>query len=133
MHESGLCEAMVAATLRRANGRRVHAVRVRIGGHPVDPEVIAQGFRVAALGTVAEDATVDVVLDPMTVRCNDCGAQSPVTDAFALAACPRCGGIDVEATGHEDATLESITVSPASAPEAADAPAVLPPYSSGGA
>jgi hydrogenase nickel incorporation protein HypA/HybF len=110
VHESGLCEAMVEATLRRAKGRRVHAVKVRIGGHPVDPEVIAQGFRVAALGTVAEDAAVEVVLDPMVVRCNDCGAESPVTDAFALAACPRCGGIDVEVTGHEDATLESITV-----------------------
>ena len=110
MHESGLCEALVEATLRRAQGRRVSAVRVRIGGHPVDPAVIDQGFQVAALGTLAEGASVDVVVDPMTVRCNGCGQASPVTDAMSLAACPRCGGIDVEVDGHEDATLESIAV-----------------------
>jgi hydrogenase nickel incorporation protein HypA/HybF len=110
VHESGLCEALVEATLRRANGRRVSAVRVRIGGHPVDPAVIDQGFQLAALGTVAEGATVDVVIDPMRVRCGDCQATSPVTDAMALAACPRCGGIDVTVDGHEDAVLESIAV-----------------------
>jgi hydrogenase nickel incorporation protein HypA/HybF len=110
VHESGLCEALVEATLRRAHGRRVSAVRVRIGGHPVDPAVIDQGFQVAALGTVAEGATVDVVVDPMLVRCNDCQATSPVTDATALVACPRCGGVDVEVDGHEDAVLESIAV-----------------------
>jgi len=51
VHESGLSEAIVGAALRRGAGRRVTAVRVRVGGHPVDPEVVTMGFQLAATGT----------------------------------------------------------------------------------
>lgn len=110
MHELGLCEAIVQAALRRAEGRRLRSVRVRVGGHPVDPEVINQGFRLAAAGTVAEDATVDIVADPMSLHCRGCGHQAPVVDHLDLVACPYCGGVDIEITGDEQVVLESITV-----------------------
>jgi hydrogenase nickel incorporation protein HypA/HybF len=110
MHELGLCVGIVEATLRRAGDRRVRAVRVRVGGHPVDPEVIGQGFRIAALGTVAEDATVELIQEPALVRCAGCGAEWRVADAPVLPACPRCGGLAVEWLGEERAVLESITV-----------------------
>ena len=110
MHELGLCEAIVAATLRRARGREVTAVRVRVGGHPVDGAVIEQGFRLAAMGTVAEHAELDLVCEPMMARCRGCGAESPVIDAANLAGCASCGGVNVEVTGEEDAVLESVTV-----------------------
>jgi hydrogenase nickel incorporation protein HypA/HybF len=110
MHELGLCDAIVAAVLRQAGGREVSAVRVRVGGHPVDPAVIDQGFRLAALGTCAERARLEVVVDPMTVQCRSCGASTPATDALALVACPRCGGVNVEVTGGETVLLESMTL-----------------------
>ncbi len=110
MHEMGLCQAIVEAAVRRANGRRVTSVRVRVGGHPVDPEVIGQGFRLAAAGTVAEDAALDLVMEPLLVACRGCGTETAAADALALAACPRCGGFDVQAAGRDGTTLESITV-----------------------
>ncbi|HLV75097.1 hydrogenase nickel incorporation protein HypA/HybF [Actinomadura hallensis] len=110
MHELGMCEGIVEAALRRADGRPVRGMRVRIGGHPVDPEVIEQGVRVAAAGTAAEDAALDLVLEPLAVRCGRCRARTPVNSAAALAACPACGSVDVESTGREDVVLESITV-----------------------
>jgi hydrogenase nickel incorporation protein HypA/HybF len=110
MHEMGLCDALVDAVIRRAGERRVRGVRVRIGGHPVDPEVIDQGFRLAAAGTVAADAWVEVTVEPLAVRCNGCGRETASGDTRALAACARCGGVDVEATGRDDVVLESITV-----------------------
>jgi len=113
----GLCVGIVEATLRRAAGRRVRAVRVRVGGHPVDPEVISQGFRLAALGTQAEDATVELVQEPTSMRCAGCGAEWPAGDA-PIVACPRCGGVAVEWAGAEQAVLESISV---------DAPATTGP------
>ncbi|SBT43036.1 hydrogenase/urease maturation nickel metallochaperone HypA [Micromonospora narathiwatensis] len=110
MHETGLSEAIVAAAVRRAAGRRVTGLRVRIGGHPVDAAVVTQGIRVAAVGTVAADTAVDLVLEPMTVRCHECGRDGPITDHLAMVACPQCGGVDVDVAGDDDVVLESITV-----------------------
>ncbi len=110
MHELGLSESIVDAALRRAAGRRVTGLRVRIGGHVVAPEVVTQGIRLAAAGTVLEDATVDLVLEPMMVSCRECGGSEAVSDHLALVACPRCGGVDIEITGDEHVVLESITV-----------------------
>lgn len=116
MHESGLCDAILAAALRRANGRPVRKIRVRVAGHPVDPGVINQGFQMAAAGTAAAGATVELVAEPVLVRCRDCGAQTPAQHAALLVACPACGGVDVHVGGPQgaggdgyDAVLESIT------------------------
>ncbi|TDC62889.1 hydrogenase maturation nickel metallochaperone HypA [Actinomadura sp. GC306] len=105
-----MCEGIVEAALRRADGRPVRGIRVRVGGHPVDPAVVEQGVRLAAAGTVAEDAALDLVLEPLSVHCDRCGARTPVNSATALAACPACGSVDVRSTGREDVVLESITV-----------------------
>lgn len=118
MHELGLCEDILRAVLRRAEGRRVRAARVRIGGHPVDPDVIETNVQVAAAGTPAEGLRVEVVSVPSTMRCRDCGASADAADAFALVACRHCGGIDVAyETEEHEVVLESITV---------DAPAEVP-------
>ncbi|ROO84652.1 hydrogenase-3 nickel incorporation protein HypA [Actinocorallia herbida] len=110
MHELGLCDAIVAAALKRAGDRRVRAVRVRVTGHPVDPAVIEQGFRLAAEGTLAADAEVDLVQDQAEVRCRTCGETGRADGALGLTTCMTCGGLDVEVTGEEEAFLESITV-----------------------
>jgi hydrogenase nickel incorporation protein HypA/HybF len=110
MHESGLSEAIVATALRHAGGRRVTRVRVRIGGHPVDPDVVTQGVQLAAMGSAAENTAVELVLVPMSVSCRGCGRGGSVEDHLSMVACPACGGVDIEVTGDEDVILESITV-----------------------
>ncbi len=110
MHELGLCEAIVAATVRRAAGRRVTGVRVRIGGHAIDADVVAQGIQLAAAGTVAQDVAVELVLEPMRMTCHGCGRVGPIEDHLGMVACTRCGGIDIDVTGTDDVRLESITV-----------------------
>jgi hydrogenase nickel incorporation protein HypA/HybF len=109
MHETGLAEAIVDGALRRADGRRIRGLRVRVGGHPVDPGVIQTGFELAALGTGAEGARLDLVLEPMSVRCADCGHAGPVEDHLSMVACSRCGALDIELTGADEAVLESVT------------------------
>ena len=73
VHEMGLAEAIVDAAVRRAAGRRVTRIRVRIGGHPVDEEIVTMGIAVAAAGTEAEGAAVDLIEEPMSIRCTECG------------------------------------------------------------
>lgn len=107
MHELGLCEAIVAAVERRAAGRRVTRVRVRVGAlHGVAEPALAQAFELAAGGTVAEGATVDLVVLPVRVACHACGHA---TQAQALpAACPACGATSLDVHGGDELLLESI-------------------------
>jgi len=120
MHELGLCEDILRAVLNRAAGRPVVAARVRIGGHPVDPEVINQNVQVAAMGTAAEGIRIEVISRPTVLRCRDCGATADAGDALALVACRHCGGVDIAADDDQhEVLLESITLaapSPAGAP-----------------
>lgn len=108
MHELGLCDALGEAILRRAKGRPVTWARVRIGGHAVDPAVIEQGVALAVAGTEAEGLELEVILDPMRVRCARCGAEAPADDAVALVSCRSCGNLDVEVRGAEHAVLEAL-------------------------
>ena len=109
MHELGLCEGILEAVERRAAGRRVTRVRIRAGAqHRVVPAALDQAFALVAAGTVADGAAVDLVVVPMAVRCLDCGHQGEATDAQA--ACPACGGLELETSGGDELILESIQV-----------------------
>lgn len=107
MHEFGLCEGVLTAVRQRARGRRVAGIRVRFGvRHAVDPEALAQAFRMVAEGTEAADADVDVVSVPATATCRDCGAVAETTDP--LTTCQGCGSGRVKLTGGDEMTLESV-------------------------
>jgi hydrogenase nickel incorporation protein HypA/HybF len=109
VHELGLCEGVLEAVERRAEGRRVTRVRVRVGAqHRVVPSAFDQSFALVAQGTVADGAAVDLVTVPVRVRCPDCGHEGEATDA--LAACPACGGLDLETEGGDELILEAIHV-----------------------
>jgi hydrogenase nickel incorporation protein HypA/HybF len=65
MHEIGLCESLLDAVERRANGRKVLGVKFRVGDqHRVVDEALDQAFELVAVGTVAEGAAVELVVVP---------------------------------------------------------------------
>ncbi|HET9289505.1 MAG TPA: hydrogenase/urease maturation nickel metallochaperone HypA, partial [Actinomycetes bacterium] len=52
MHELGLCEGILEAVERRAAGRRVNRVRVRVGAqHRVVESAFDQSFALVSQGT----------------------------------------------------------------------------------
>ncbi len=111
MHEYGLAEGVLATVRQRAEGRKVAGIRVRFGvRHAVDQESMAQAFTFVAEGTEAAGAAIEVVTVPAAITCRDCGLSAETTDVLAV--CPRCGGEDVEITGGDEMTLESITYEP---------------------
>ncbi|WP_052867332.1 hydrogenase maturation nickel metallochaperone HypA [Streptomyces niger] len=62
MHETGLCEAILHAVERRARGRRVTGVTVRIGRlHAVSGPALTQSFELVSAGSVADGAEIDLV------------------------------------------------------------------------
>ena len=105
-----MCEAILDAVERRAAGRQVTRVRVRVGAlHRVVEPALDQAFSLVSEGTVAAGAAVDLVVVPATVSCADCGHQAEATDVLAVcAACGACGGADLEVAGGDELVLESI-------------------------
>jgi hydrogenase nickel incorporation protein HypA/HybF len=105
MHEMSYGEAVVAAVERRAKGRRVVRVGVRIGAvHRVVPDAFQQSFELAAAGGVAADAQTEVVTVPVSATCRSCDMYFTSEDPGPL--CPYCGGVDVAASGGDEVTLE---------------------------
>jgi len=107
VHEFGLCEGIVDAVLKRAAGRPVARVRVRVGAlHRVAEPALDQAFEMLAAGTVAENAAVDMVVVPVVATCGLCGWKSESDDAYTV--CGACGGTDVSIEGGDELILESI-------------------------
>jgi len=105
MHELGLCASIVDAVATRAGERSVGRVRVQVGAlHHVHPEAFEQSFEVAAAGSVAEGASAELVLLPVTFRCDTCGADGQSMEQPS--ACPSCGSVDIELTGGDELVLE---------------------------
>ncbi len=115
MHELGICEDILGAVERRAAGRRVTGVRVRVGAlHRVSEPALEQAFALVASGTIADGATVDVVPVLMHVTCRSCGAQAESEDAFGR--CPACEGTDLDVRGGDELLLESIQIAASDSP-----------------
>ena len=107
MHELGLCESFLEAVERRAAGRPVSGIRVRVGAlHRVVDAAFAQAFALVSEGTVADGATVEVVTVPARLTCADCGGTTDA--ATPLPVCPACGAPDPALAGGDELILESI-------------------------
>lgn len=107
MHEIGLCESVLAAVERRAEGRPVAGLTVRVGTLlRVVPEAFAQSFELVAAGSVAEGATTELIFVPVQGRCDDCGHMFESHDATP--ACPSCGSVRVAREGGDDLVLEML-------------------------
>jgi hydrogenase nickel incorporation protein HypA/HybF len=105
MHELGFCDGIVEAVQRRAVGRKVKRLQVRVGVlHRLDHRAFQQAFSVAANGTEAEDAIVDVVSILARSRCRVCQNESEGADLEVV--CARCGGMDIEVSGGDEIVLE---------------------------
>lgn len=104
MHELGMCQSVVSAIEHRANGREVAAVGVRAGTllRVVD-EAFTTSFRMAAAGTVAADAQVDLEVVPLAATCRSCGEAFTTDDPWP--ACPACDAVEVDREGGHELTL----------------------------
>jgi hydrogenase nickel incorporation protein HypA/HybF len=107
MHELGLCEGILEAVERRAGGRRVTRVRLRVGTLlRVAEPALDQAFSLVADGTVAEGAAIDLVVVPVRTTCAAC---RQVTDADEVpVVCAACGSSELEVSGGDEFVLESI-------------------------
>ena len=107
MHEVSLGEAILDAVERRAAGRKVRRVKVRVGTlHRVVGPALDQGFELVSEGSVAEGAELEMVVIPVTVTCRACGEHHHSDDQQFV--CLSCGSDQVDVEGGEELMLESL-------------------------
>jgi hydrogenase nickel incorporation protein HypA/HybF len=107
MHEIGYCEGVLMAVERRAAGRPVARVGVRVGAlHRIVPSAFEQSFQLVAAGGIADGAGTEVTVVPATATCDGCGAAFASPDPAP--SCPKCGGVNVTVVGGDDLVLEWI-------------------------
>ncbi|MGI8681536.1 MAG: hydrogenase maturation nickel metallochaperone HypA [Mycobacteriales bacterium] len=105
MHELGYCEGVVDAVERRAAGRPVARVGVRVGAlHRFQPAAFEQSFQLVAMGGVADGATTELVIVPTSAHCRSCANDFESIDSSP--ACPSCGSLDLDVTGGDELVLE---------------------------
>jgi hydrogenase nickel incorporation protein HypA/HybF len=110
MHElslvAGLFETLVEQA-REHKAREVTRVRLKVGRlSGVVPELLASAFDMYKKGTIAENASLEIDVVPLGVRCRACAAESRKED-FALT-CPACGSAELEILQGTDIFLEKI-------------------------
>jgi hydrogenase nickel incorporation protein HypA/HybF len=105
VHEMSYCEGVLEAVERRAAGRPVARVGVRIGAvHRIVAEAFAQSFQMAAAGGPAEGAVTELVVVPVHGHCLDCRNDFASPDPSPT--CPSCGSLDVAVEGGDEVVLE---------------------------
>lgn len=130
MHEMSYCEGVLDAVERRAAGRLVSRVGVRIGAvHRIVADAFEQSFQMAAVGGPAEGATTEVVVVPVRGHCMDCRTDFESRDPSP--ACLSCGSLDVAAEGGDDVVLEWLQYTDVTAADDRDAE-LVPAHSHAG-
>ncbi len=97
MHEISLVQSLleIAEQELLAHGAsRLRLVRVRYGAlDRVEPEAMRMGFEALTLGTPHEGARLELVEDPLLLRCQSCQHLfTPPGNALFLP-CPSCGDL----------------------------------------
>lgn len=113
MHEMAITQSVIDAVCEHAAGQRVHSVLVEVGALcAVVPEAMRFCFELAAEGTVAEGARLDLAEIPGRAHCRTC--DTDFTLAVPIPLC-GCGSADVEIRAGHELRIRSIEVSSACA------------------
>ena len=104
MHERVLGRELVTALRHAAAARglkRVHHARVAVGAlRQVDPQALDLCFRVAAPGSVAENAELSIEQPLAAAHCLSCRTEVVVRRRGD--ACPNCGGHRLRFLGGDE-------------------------------
>ena len=112
MHELAITESIIDLINREARDKgfqKVLAVSLRVGEYSgLVPECLREFFPIAARGSIAEGAALEIQRLPAAFRCLDCGYEGPV--ARKAACCPDCGSAAIRMTAGREFFVDSLKV-----------------------
>lgn len=110
MHELAVCQGLMGQLeeiAEREQAERVTRVRLQIGPlSGVEPRLLGDAFPIAAAGTLAEHATLEIDDQPVRVRCLSCGAESDATPNNLV--CRQCGDFRTQLVSGDEMLLLSV-------------------------
>jgi len=110
MHELSVCQSLLEEVQRiaRENGAAsVTRIVLKVGPlSGVEPDLLRNAYPLAAAGTVAKDAELDIELADIVVSCNQCGSESPATVNRLL--CAHCGDYRTRLVSGDEMILQRL-------------------------
>ena len=110
MHELSICQALleqVEAIAREHRSTVIERIVLRIGPlSGVEVPLLEQAYPLAAAGTVAEHAALDIETLPVKVRCRTCGTESEVGPNRLV--CPSCGDYRTDLISGDEMLLARV-------------------------
>ena len=111
VHELSICSAIAAIVEEHADGRPVQLVRLDVGAlRQVVPDTLRFSWEV----TVADGPLAGSVLAvrelPAVIHCDDCGAESTITQPIFRC---RCGSTKTSVVSGDELLVTSLELCPA--------------------
>ncbi len=110
MHELAVCQGLMSQLEQiaaREHAQSISLIRLSVGPlSGVEPQLLEDAFPIAAAGTVAEGATLQIDRLGVRVRCLSCGADSDATANRLL--CGACGDYRTQLLSGDEMLLMSV-------------------------
>lgn len=110
MHELAVCQALVEQVndiVRQQGARSASRLKLIVGPlSGVVADLLISAFPLAAAGTCAEGAELDITDAPVRVRCQTCGAETDALPNRLL--CGACGDWQTQLIAGDELMLESV-------------------------
>ncbi|MGD2019823.1 MAG: hydrogenase maturation nickel metallochaperone HypA [Thiohalocapsa sp.] len=113
MHELSVCQSLLDQVQRIAadhGADRVERILLRIGPlSGVEAPLLRNAYPLAAAGTIAEDAVLDIEPAPVRVHCVTCGAETDAQPNRLL--CGACGDWHTRLVSGDEMLLANLELS----------------------
>ncbi len=110
MHELAVCQSLLEEVKRvaRENGAAsVTRIVLKVGPlSGVEADLLRNAYPLAAAGTIAEDAELEIEIAGVVVSCSQCGGESPATANRLL--CAHCGDYRTRLVSGDEMVLQSV-------------------------
>lgn len=112
MHELAITESVIDLINREAREKgfkKVLGISLRVGEYSgIIPECIREFFPIAARGSIAQGAELEIVSLPASFRCPDCGYLGAVDRKAAC--CPQCTSREIRMVSGREFFVDSLKV-----------------------
>ncbi len=112
MHELSVIEGILRTVIpaaEKAGAERILAIRLKIGEFSgIEPVCMEEYMGIAAKGTIAEGAVLQMRSVPARLKCLDCSCEADA--GRRTFRCPSCGSERFRITGGAECIVENIEV-----------------------